>query len=136
MSKSRSAFRVRPAKRTARAIALFVIVAVAATAAFSVPSSAKVIETIFSNAALEPSAPRMAAAAVPAAAPQTQDRDRANQEEEEEGEDDADVPRFRAGKIDKEEYLRRRDEHVNKLRGVERGKPFDPGARGRAIRHL
>ncbi|HEX7318235.1 MAG TPA: MBG domain-containing protein [Pyrinomonadaceae bacterium] len=56
--------------------------------------------------------------------------------EEEEGEDDADLPRFMVGRIGKEDYLSRRQEHVNRLRGVERGRPFDPGARGRAIREL
>ena len=56
--------------------------------------------------------------------------------EEEEGDDDADLPRFMVGKVNKEDYLSRRDEHINRLRGVERGKPFDPGARGRAIAQL
>ncbi|HEY3025772.1 MAG TPA: carboxypeptidase regulatory-like domain-containing protein, partial [Pyrinomonadaceae bacterium] len=50
--------------------------------------------------------------------------------------DDPDLPAFMAGKVDKEDYLRLRAEHINKLRGFERGKPFDPGARGRAIREL
>jgi hypothetical protein len=49
-------------------------------------------------------------------------------------EDDADIPRFMIGKINKEDYLRRRQEHIDRLRGIERGRPFDPGARGRAIR--
>lgn len=57
-------------------------------------------------------------------------------EEEEGGEDDADLPRFMVGKVGKEDYLSRRAEHTNRLRGIERGKPFDPGARGRAIRDL
>ena len=56
--------------------------------------------------------------------------------EEKEGEDDADIPRFMVGKIGKEDYLSRRQEHINRLRGVERGKPNIPGARGRAIREL
>ncbi|HEX6184513.1 MAG TPA: MBG domain-containing protein [Pyrinomonadaceae bacterium] len=56
--------------------------------------------------------------------------------EEEEGDDDADIPRFMVGKIVKEDYLMRRAEHINRMRGIERGKPFDPGARGRAIRDL
>jgi hypothetical protein len=50
--------------------------------------------------------------------------------------DDPDLPAFMKGKIDKGEYLRLRAEHINRLRGVERGKPFDPGARGRAIRKM
>jgi hypothetical protein len=49
---------------------------------------------------------------------------------------DPDLPEFMKGKIDKEEYLRLRAEHINRLRGIERGKPFDPGARGRAIRRM
>lgn len=52
---------------------------------------------------------------------------------EQEGDDDADLPAFLIGKINKEDYLSRRAEHTNRLRGVERGRPFDPGARGRAI---
>jgi hypothetical protein len=52
---------------------------------------------------------------------------------EAEGDDDADLPGFMIGKVSKEDYLSRREEHINRLRGVERGKPFDPGARGRAI---
>ena len=61
---------------------------------------------------------------------------KAREREEAEGDDDADLPRFMVGKIGKEDYLSRRAEHVNRLRGIERGKPFDPGARGRAIRQL
>jgi hypothetical protein len=52
---------------------------------------------------------------------------------EAEGDDDADLPGFMIGKISKEDYLSRREEHINRLRGVERGKSFDAGARGRAI---
>jgi hypothetical protein len=52
---------------------------------------------------------------------------------EQEGDGDADLPAFMIGKISKEDYLSRRDEHINQLRGIEHGKPFDPGARGRAI---
>jgi hypothetical protein len=61
---------------------------------------------------------------------------RAREEEEGEGDDDADLPRFMIGKIGKEDYFSRRAEHINKLRGIERGKPFDAGARGRAIRKM
>ncbi|HEX8150251.1 MAG TPA: MBG domain-containing protein [Pyrinomonadaceae bacterium] len=56
--------------------------------------------------------------------------------EEEEGDDDADLPRFMVGKVSKADYLSRRDEHINRLRGIERGRPFDPGARGRAIARM
>lgn len=137
LNKMRYAKKVRPGKRAARLLALFVTFALAATAAFSVPSSAKVIENIFDNAKLEPAAVKSAAAAaasVYASPSRAQSQERADQGED--GEDDADVPRFRAGKVDKEDYLNRRQEHIDKLRGVERGKPFDPGARGRAIRQL
>ena len=51
-------------------------------------------------------------------------------------EDDPDLPAFMAGKINKEDYLRRRTEHINKLRGIHRGRPVDPSARGRAIREM
>ena len=49
---------------------------------------------------------------------------------------DPDLPGFLAGKIDKEDYLRRREEHINKLRGIFAGRPFDPGWRGKAIRDM
>ena len=117
------------AKGAVRLLALFLLLAVAATAALPLPSSAKVNENIFNDTTLNP-------AAAYGAVTQAQAVQRADAQEEEDGADDADVPRFRAGKIDKEEYLRRRDEHINKLRGVERGRAFDPGARGRAIRQL
>jgi hypothetical protein len=52
---------------------------------------------------------------------------------EQEGDDDADLPAFMIGKISKEDYLARREAHINQLRGIEHGKSFDPGARGRAI---
>ena len=51
-------------------------------------------------------------------------------------EDDPDLPAFMAGKIDKADYLRRRAEHISKLRGIHPGRPVDPGARGRAIREM
>ena len=35
--------------------------------------------------------------------------------------------------IDREEYLRLRDEYVARKRGIEPGRPFDPSMRGRAI---
>src|SRR6266498_3859214 len=50
--------------------------------------------------------------------------------------DDPDLPGFMAGTVDKEDYLLRRQEHIEKLRGVERGRPFDPHARGRAIEEM
>jgi len=50
--------------------------------------------------------------------------------------DDPDLPAFMAGMINKEDYLRRREEHVNKLRGIRAGQTFDPRARGRAIQEM
>jgi hypothetical protein len=47
---------------------------------------------------------------------------------EQEGDDDADLPAFMIGKISKADYFARRAEHTNRLRGIERGRPFDPGA--------
>src|SRR5437763_12146723 len=38
--------------------------------------------------------------------------------------------------IDRETYLRLRDEYVARRRGIEPGRPFDPGARGRAIEQM
>ncbi|HZI18503.1 MAG TPA: MBG domain-containing protein [Pyrinomonadaceae bacterium] len=76
----------------------------------------------------------VATGATSGASAQTQFKE--NGRVEEEGEDDADIPRFMIGKVSKEEYLRRRQEHVDRLRGIERGRPFDPGARGRAIRQM
>jgi hypothetical protein len=130
----RSVFKARTAKSAVRAVALLVTLAVAASAAFSVPSSAKVIENIFSDTPLKPAALKASAGTASGASSRAQAQERADADEE--GGDDADVPGFMAGKVDKEEYLRRREEHINKLRGVERGKPFNPGARGRAIRQL
>ncbi len=47
--------------------------------------------------------------------------------------DDPDLPPFARGRIDKEEYLRLRDEHVSKLRGL----PYEKrDARVRAIREM
>jgi hypothetical protein len=49
---------------------------------------------------------------------------------------DPDLPNFMTGKLDKEDYLRAREEHISRLRGVEPGQPFDPTARVRAIREM
>jgi hypothetical protein len=51
-------------------------------------------------------------------------------------ENDPDLPAFMAGRINKDDYLRRREEHINKLRGIVPGRPVDPGARGRAISEM
>ncbi len=48
---------------------------------------------------------------------------------------DPDMPKVGVS-IDRSEYLRLRAEHIAKLRGVEKGKRFDPSARGRAIQQL
>lgn len=59
-------------------------------------------------------------------------------EEEEEGEFvDADLGKFgsRSG-IDREEYLRLRNDYIGRRRGIEPGRPFDPSMRGRAIEQM
>ena len=53
----------------------------------------------------------------------------------EEGED-PDMPKGRRAGIDEETYLRLRDEYIARRRGMEPGRPFDPEARGRAIRQM
>src|SRR6266849_2410395 len=53
-----------------------------------------------------------------------------------EEQDDPDLPSKFRGKIDKEAYLRARDEFVALKRGMEVGRPFDPLARGRAIQQM
>jgi hypothetical protein len=53
-----------------------------------------------------------------------------------EEETEPDFPKGRRGNIDEGTYLRRRDEYIARLRGIEPGRPFDPGARGRAIRQM
>src|SRR5437879_1217777 len=57
------------------------------------------------------------------------------QSEGDEAEVDADLGK-RAGRIDRETYLRLRDEYIARKRGIEPGRPFDPGARGRAIQQM
>src|SRR5437763_10930756 len=49
---------------------------------------------------------------------------------------DPDLPPGMRGSIDKETYLRMRDEYVALRRGIEPGRPFDPQARGRAIEKM
>src|SRR5712692_771673 len=58
-----------------------------------------------------------------------------NQPGEEDG-NDPDLPPGMRGSIDKETYLRMRDEYVALRRGIEPGRPFDPEARGRAIEKM
>ena len=53
-------------------------------------------------------------------------------------EGDADIPPRLRGRIDKETYLRLRDEHINALRGIDlvTGKTFDPQWRTTALRQM
>jgi hypothetical protein len=50
-------------------------------------------------------------------------------------EDDPDLPPDTQG-LDKEAYLKLREQYIGLRRGIEFGKPFDPGARGRAIQRM
>jgi hypothetical protein len=60
----------------------------------------------------------------------------AAQSDGDEGEDvDPDLGKF-GGRIDRETYLRKRDEFIALKRGIEPGRPFDPAARGRAIEQM
>jgi Calx-beta domain len=57
----------------------------------------------------------------------------ANEDQEEQGADvDADLGKH-AGRIDREEYLRARDEYIARKRGIEPGRPFNPELRSEAI---
>ncbi|HBB96400.1 MAG TPA: hypothetical protein DC054_13515 [Blastocatellia bacterium] len=56
-------------------------------------------------------------------------------QDEDENEPDADLGKF-GSRIDREEYLRARDEYVARKRGIEPGRPFDPTLRGRAIEQM
>jgi hypothetical protein len=50
---------------------------------------------------------------------------------------DADLGKWASrSKIDREEYLRLRDEYVARKRGIEPGRPFDPSLRGQAIEQM
>jgi hypothetical protein len=55
--------------------------------------------------------------------------------EEEEEEVDADLGKF-GRRIDREAYIRGRGEYFARRRGLEPGRPHDPGARGRAIEQM
>ncbi len=52
-----------------------------------------------------------------------------------EGENDPDLPHDVKG-LNKESYLRQREDYNALRRGLERGRPFDPRARGRAIQQM
>jgi Calx-beta domain len=69
----------------------------------------------------------------PAAAETETEQDQAQAgEAEPESDVDADLGKVH-GKIDRDTYLRSRDEYVARRRGVEPGRPFDPTLRSRAI---
>src|SRR6185295_6397861 len=53
--------------------------------------------------------------------------------------EDPDMPKGKRrglGNIDEKTYLRLRDEYISRRRGLEPGGPFDPEARGRAVRQM
>ena len=54
----------------------------------------------------------------------------------EDEEEDPDMPKGKRRGIDEETYLRLRDEYIARRRGIEPGRPFDPLARGRAVRQM
>ncbi len=64
-------------------------------------------------------------------------RAQAQGEGDENEEVDADLGKWgsRSG-IDRDEYLRLRDEYIARKRGIEPGRPFDPSMRGRAIEQM
>jgi hypothetical protein len=50
---------------------------------------------------------------------------------------DADLGKWGSrSRVDREEYLRLRDEYIARKRGIEPGRPFDPTMRGRAIEQM
>src|SRR6266404_1891718 len=48
---------------------------------------------------------------------------------------DADLGKF-GSRIDRDEYLRLRDEYIGRKRGIEPGRPFNPELRARAIEQM
>src|SRR5438874_5371761 len=56
-------------------------------------------------------------------------------QDQDENEPDADLGKF-GSRINREEYLRARDEYIARKRGIEPGRPFDPTLRGRAIEQM
>jgi hypothetical protein len=61
--------------------------------------------------------------------------EQAAEESSEEGED-PDMPKGKRGSTDQQTYMRLRDEYISRRRGIEPGRPFDPEARGRAIKQM
>src|SRR5260370_39621029 len=53
----------------------------------------------------------------------------ANTDEDGEEDEDPDLPSKFHGRVDKQTYLRMRDEFIALKRGIEPGRPFDPEAR-------
>src|ERR1700730_7077544 len=58
------------------------------------------------------------------------------QSQDADDEQDPDLPPGTRGSIDKQTYLRMRDQYIALRRGVEPGRPFDLRARGRAIEQM
>ena len=127
-------------------IAIFAIFAIFTSLAFSMTSAAKSLgdfsENLLSNLnpiVPEPTPPKRFGGSESSRQTDASEKDsdeNANEKNKDNEEDDADLPRFMIGKIKKEDYFNRRDEHINRLRGIEKGKPFDAGARGRAVKKL
>src|SRR3989440_7052496 len=67
--------------------------------------------------------------------PSTAEQSSAVFQDQDENEPDADLGKF-GSRINREEYLRARDEYVARKRGIEPGRPFDPSLRGRAIEQM
>src|SRR6266403_5259824 len=66
--------------------------------------------------------------------PQTDEAAVPQQKEEDEFVD-ADLGKW-GRNIDRDDYLRRRDEYIGRKRGIEPGRPFDPEMRNRAIQQM
>ncbi len=56
-------------------------------------------------------------------------------QDQDDNEPDADLGKF-GSRINRDEYLRARDEYIARKRGIEPGRPFDPTLRGRAIEQM
>src|SRR5438445_2246450 len=56
-------------------------------------------------------------------------------QDQDEQEPDADLGKF-GSRVDRDEYLRLRDEYIARKRGIEPGRPFDPTLRGRALEQM
>src|SRR5713101_7577073 len=69
-------------------------------------------------------------------AKQIENRQARQDEQGEEDGNDPDMPPGVRGSIDKETYLRMRDEFVALKRGIEPGRPLDAGGRGRVIESM